>query len=181
MIAMQYRFLLPADYDMGVIDRRIADKGPLLDRFPGLAFKAYLSARKGEPGPENLYAPFYVWRTTEGLDAFVSGAGFAAVSGAFGWPSVRTWVCWRALQAPDIAMAAHASLETAEIRPHAALAELRERECAEAQRDLDDGALAAVAAFEPTRWTRIRFRLWREAPKADGEIYRVGHVSLGAP
>lgn len=47
MIAMQYSFTLPADYDMSIIDRRIRDKGPLLDGFPNLGFKAYLSARKG--------------------------------------------------------------------------------------------------------------------------------------
>ncbi|MGO6908064.1 DUF4865 family protein, partial [Rhizobium ruizarguesonis] len=46
MITMQYSFTLPADYDMSIIDRRIRDKGPLLDGFPNLGFKAYLSARK---------------------------------------------------------------------------------------------------------------------------------------
>ncbi len=70
MIAMQYSFTLPADYDMSVIDRRIADKGPLLDGFPGLKFKAYLVARRGEHGLENLYAPFYVWSEDEGLGNF---------------------------------------------------------------------------------------------------------------
>jgi hypothetical protein len=34
MIAMQYSFVLLADYDMAIIDRRIRDKGPLLDGFP---------------------------------------------------------------------------------------------------------------------------------------------------
>ena len=46
MIAMQYSLTLPADYDMAIIDRRIRDKGALLDGFPRLRFKAYLSARK---------------------------------------------------------------------------------------------------------------------------------------
>ncbi len=27
MIAMQYSFTLPADYDMSIVDRRIRDKG----------------------------------------------------------------------------------------------------------------------------------------------------------
>ena len=31
MIATQYRFPLPADYDMAIIDRRIADRGHLTD------------------------------------------------------------------------------------------------------------------------------------------------------
>ena len=35
MIAMQYSFVLPADYDMAIIDRRIREKGPLLDGFRG--------------------------------------------------------------------------------------------------------------------------------------------------
>ena len=63
MIAMQYSFTLPADYDMGIIDRRIRDRGPGTDGLPHLGFKAYLSARKGEFGSaENLYAPFYLWQ-----------------------------------------------------------------------------------------------------------------------
>lgn len=59
MMAMQYSFTLPADYDMEIIDRRIRDKGPAMDGFLHLGFKAFLSARRGESGSrENLYAPF---------------------------------------------------------------------------------------------------------------------------
>ena len=92
MIAMQYRFPLPADYDMAVIDRRIADRSHLTDGFPGLLFKAYLAARKAGPGRDNAYAPFYVWNTVEGMHAFLNGTGFAGVSDAFGRPSVATWL-----------------------------------------------------------------------------------------
>jgi len=47
---------------------------------------------------------------------------------------------------------------------------------------MESGALAAVAGFEPTTWTRVRFRLWRAPPeRRDGvALYDVGHVSLGA-
>ena len=48
MIAMQYGIGLPADYDMGIIRRRTADKGHLLDDFDGLVFKAYLHASRGD-------------------------------------------------------------------------------------------------------------------------------------
>src|SRR5699024_8559939 len=64
MIAMQYSIGLPADYDMAIIRRRIADKGHLMDDCPGLAFKAYLYAARDDAGlhaPDNLYAPFYLW------------------------------------------------------------------------------------------------------------------------
>jgi hypothetical protein len=123
MIAMQYSFSLPADYDMAIVDRRIADKGPLLDNFSKLKFKAYLTARKdGEAGgDENLYAPFYVWDEDEGLSNFVCGEGFAAVSQAFGWPQIRTWIVWRASVAREIAKARFATREILAIPPHAAL------------------------------------------------------------
>jgi hypothetical protein len=37
MIAMQYSLVLPADYDMAIIGRRIAERGHLTDGLPGLA------------------------------------------------------------------------------------------------------------------------------------------------
>ena len=44
MIPMKNSFILPADYDMGIIDRRIRDRGQGTDGLPHLGFKAYLSA-----------------------------------------------------------------------------------------------------------------------------------------
>jgi hypothetical protein len=181
MIAMQYSFALPADYDMAIVDRRIAQKGSFTDNFPGLNFKAYLVARRGEDGAENLYAPFYVWRRDEGLSDFLCGQGFEGVSDAFGWPSVRTWIVWRAALNSALEDAAFASREIFAIGAHADLGDLRRRESAEADADVAAGALASVVAFEPTTWTRVRFRLWRERPGSAppaAQVYRVGHMSL---
>jgi hypothetical protein len=183
MIAMQYSFTLPADYDMAIIDRRIVDKGPLLDNFPKLKFKAYLTARKGDnaSGGENLYAPFYVWAEDDGLSNFVCGEGFAAVSQAFGWPQVKTWIVWRASVAQEIMKARFATREILATAPYAPLRDLRERESEEEARDVEQGgALASVAGFEPTSWTRVRFRLWADRPSlggADVATYSVGHLS----
>lgn len=184
MIAMQYAFILPADYDMTVIDRRIRDRGPLLDGFPKLRFKAYLSARKRDDGftsADNLYAPFYLWDEPSGLDAFLGGPGFAAVSRDFGWPSVKTWIVWHAALGADLAAARYASREIRPIASHTDLAALRRSAEADADAALDDGALAAVAGFDPTGWTEVRFRLWRALPPRVAEtaqVYAVGHMSL---
>ncbi|MGO8656848.1 DUF4865 domain-containing protein, partial [Rhizobium ruizarguesonis] len=45
------------------------------------------------------------------------------------------------------------------------------------------GALASVSGFEPTTWTRVRFRLRREIPEIGEhtQAYRVGHLSLPQP
>ncbi|MDL2399253.1 DUF4865 family protein [Rhizobium mayense] len=186
MIAMQYSFTLPADYDMAIIHRRIRDKGPMLDNFPGLKFKAYLTARKGggaTESRENLYAPFYVWEKDEGLSNFICGPGFVGLTDSFGWPRVRTWVVWRAEISPDIHHARFATREIVQTEPYAPLAEIRERESDAAASDIARGeVLASVAAFEPTSWTRVRFRLRADLPKSilrpGVQAYDVGHLSL---
>jgi hypothetical protein len=188
MLAMQYGFTLPADYDMTVIRRRIADKGHLLDGFPGLAFKAYLYASRDDrelPSRDNLYAPFYLWRDVEGINAFLGGAGFAALARDFGRPAVRTWIPWHAERADDLRGAACATRELAAIPAHADLGTLHEVEAAAARQDRAAGALAAIGAYDPTGWTLLRLRLWpslRPGPaREDQQLYRVGHVSQTGP
>ena len=181
MIAMQYGFTLPADYDMSIIDRRIRDKGPLLDGFPRLVFKAYLAARKEDDGfqsAENLYAPFYLWDEPEGIDSFLSSPGFAALTRDFGWPSVQTWLVWHAEFGADLRATRYASREIAPIAPYSNLAETRDTAVAEARSRT--GALATVVGFDPTGWKQIRFSLWAELPEiAHGaQLYTVGHIAL---
>jgi uncharacterized protein DUF4865 len=184
MITMQYRISLPADYDMDIIRRRIAERGHLTDDFPHLSFKAYLYAdRTHTPtaGRENLYAPFYLWHNTEGMNAFLGGAGFAGVVESFGRPVVRTWSVWRAETAPDLSIATHATQEIVPIATLATLDAVREAENSGVQADLDRGALAAISAYNPTTWTLLRFRLWHAATSRpagdDVDVYDVGHVS----
>lgn len=185
MIAMQYSFILPADYDMAIIDRRIAEKGHLLDNYPHLRFKAYLSARRMDVtrSRDNLYAPFYLWDDVEGLNNFLGGDGFAGVSDAFGRPQVKSWFVWQAFVSPDVSQAAFA---TREVLPADTTVPLGERRKQESERVLRDGEhkriLASVAGFEPYSWTVVRFRLWGPDAPGQGEeaaqMYRVGHMSL---
>lgn len=183
MIAMQYSFVLPADYNMSIIDRRIADKGHLTDGLPGLIFKAYLSARKEEWGPHNCYAPFYLWASTAGMNEFLSGPGFAALTHSFGWPSVKTWSVWGKEVSRSVAEARVARREIIPIHPYASLAEIRTQEARQAKELVHvHGALAAVAGFEPTTWSLVRFELWDDLPpessSPDVTYYDVGHVSM---
>lgn len=182
MIAMQYSFVLPADYDMSIIDRRIADKGHMTDGLPGLVCKAYLSTRKAEQGPHNSYAPFYLWASADGMNDFLSGPGFVALTQSFGWPAVKVWSVWAAELTGSIANARGARREVVPIQPYAPLAELRARESRLARELVEKhGALAAVAGFEPTTWSLVRFQLWEDpspTSTADSELYAVGHVSM---
>ncbi|USX26568.1 DUF4865 family protein [Oxalobacteraceae bacterium OTU3CINTB1] len=180
MIAMQYSFALPADYDMAIVRTRIATKGPLLDDLPGLVFKAYLYAEHGESA-ENLYAPFYLWRDEESMHGFLNGPGFAGVARAFGWPSVRTWTPWHADVDADVRAARHATRSVHQIALYSDLATLRKQEEQWARDARERGALAVVIGFEPAAWTIVRFCLWRDAQPTDvtpaAQHYRVGHMS----
>jgi hypothetical protein len=179
MIAMQYSFVLPADYDMAIIDRRIAERGRFTDCFPGLRFKAYLSSRKQADG-ENRYAPFYLWESPEAMNMFLTGPGFEAVSQSFGWPSVQSWIVWHAELTPRLHAARFATRELLPVLPYAGLAEMQAAEARRAERALKEhGALASVAAFEPGSWTLVQFALWEHDPGvATGcDRYEVGHVS----
>lgn len=183
MIAMHYGFTLPA-YDMAIIRRRIAEKGHLLDDFPGLCFKAYLHADRNDaslPSQENLYASFHLWHDSESMNSFLAGAGFAALTQSFGWPPVRTWAVWKAEVATDLSATVCATRELHPIPTYTALDALRRAETEAVQVDAADGALAGVSAFDPANWTVLRLRLWGE-PRPDlagdnHQLYRVGHVS----
>jgi len=179
VIAMQYSFTLPADYDMAIIDRRIADKGHMLDHFD--AASATYGASSGllpgmRPGDGAIY---YVWRDSAAMQRFLGSEGFANLAKAFGWPSIRVWPVWDAYLSPEARHARFASRDIRPIAPYAALDAEREASRESLQHDIERGALAAVSAFEPTTWTRVAFRLWDEARTAPhaGQWYAVGHVS----
>ena len=186
MIAMQYSFALPADYDMSIIDRRIREKGHFLDNHAPLAFKAYLTARKDDPvthSRENLYAPFYLWRDCEGMRDFISCAGFVGLVNSFGWPSVHSYPAISCTEnGGDLSLAKFASREIVPITPFSDLETLRRIECELASLAVkEDLALLALSAFEPTTWTLVRFRIWSNSKSlsnaANIQAYNVQHVS----
>jgi hypothetical protein len=126
MIGMQYSFVLPGDYDMRIIDRRISERGRLIDEFPNLLFKAYLSARKSGAASENLYAPIYVWERSEGLNDFICGPNFVGLVQSFGWPTVKQWSVWNCRISDRIKSAEYATREIIPITPYTDLVKLRQ-------------------------------------------------------
>lgn len=188
MLAMQYNFTLPADYDMSIIRQRIAAKGSLTDDFPGLVFKAYLYGSRDQRrrnARENLYAPFYLWKSNEGMNKFLGGAGFVALTQSFGWPSVKTWSAWPASLSERLAAATCATREIVPIEPHSPLADLQKAETETLWEDMDTrDALGAVSGFEPTTWTMVRIRLWTEWHERFDRTglltYDIGHLSIPA-
>jgi len=172
MIAMQYSFTLPADYDMGIVIRRIEENGHKLDGFPGLVFKAYLYALRGEQGAENRYAPFYLWQDSAAMRRFLCSPGFAALTAAFGWPAIDLWPL---LHMPDLQLLRQcrwASRRINSILPHSDLPGV----C------LPAPASHQLTAWNPASWQHLRMTFSSEeiAQSAEAEQrYRIGYLSFG--
>lgn len=177
MLAMQYSFTLPADYDMTIIERRIADNGHRLDGYPGLLFKTYLYARKADAvteSQENVYAPFYLWQDAASMNHFLLSAGFEAVTRAFGWPEVKVYPVLAATLSQHLDKAKFASRQLSPIKPYGSLNAFSEA-------PLLSGSLAQILAWDTATWQRIRLSLWQSAPEKGDLLqqdYQIGHISL---
>ena len=187
MLAMQYRFVLPADYDMEIIRRRIHERGHLLDGFPCLEWKAYLWSEKDaqRPGAVNAYAPLYLWQDNAGLNEFLSGPGFLGLCADFGRPQVDIWSVWHCLDSQAVHAAAVCYQQTQAIAPGQSLGVLRQQEHELAAALVEQGALSVLSAYDPQHWRMLRVSLWSEAQdcmRADEhrDCYRVGYVAMKA-
>ncbi|MFE4452165.1 DUF4865 family protein [Streptomyces sp. NPDC056796] len=180
MHAMQYEITLPADYDMGIIRRRVATRGHLLDAFPGLGLKAYLVRERGGASPVNQYAPLYLWSAPEGMNSFLRGPGFQGVVDDFGRPAVRHWagLSYRegaASGAPPRTAVRHRERIADTVRPAAAVEAALEEGRVTAGAP---GAVATALAVDPHHWELLHFSLWEdEPPRVPGDRYEVLHVS----
>jgi len=188
MLAMQYSFPLPADYDMSIIRARIENKGHLMDGFPLLKLKAYLHANRDQNYQfvhENLYAPFYLWDNPDGMNSFLASNGFTGLVSSFGWPSIKIWSVWASEFQPTLEGTLYATREIIQIQPHTRLADLQKAETERVRTDVDNnGAMGAVVGFEPVTWTLMRFRLWaqyrEDFDREAIQVYTVGHLSTYA-
>lgn len=180
MHAMQYEITLPADYDMDVIRTRVATRGSALDAFPGLGLKAYCVRERGVDGsPVNQYAPFYLWRTAEGMNSFLWGPGFRGLSGDFGRPVVQHWA-GLAFERGAAATATAAAKRTWRLPTDADPAEEIDRALADLERRKDHPEVHATAlAIDPRHWELLHFTVWStpDAAPADEVRYRVPHLS----
>jgi uncharacterized protein DUF4865 len=187
MIANQYQIVLPADYDMSIIRRRVSAKGSTFDGWPDLLFKAFLISERSEGAPVNQYSPFYMWNDTGGLWTFLAGAGFDGITTSFGRPRVLTWLPWAVELSPDLRREeVRAAIREDNTLPLAAdLPALRRSQLEESRAALadDPGIAAQVAAVNTETWTSIRFTLRYDRPSTpppDAHVYEVLHLSGAA-
>lgn len=184
MLAMQYRFILPADYDMAIIRQRIHDRGHLLDGFPHLEWKAYLWSLqdKQHQGSVNTYAPLYLWQDNAGINQFLASSGFRALCEDFGRPQIDIWSVWDCTGSQAMP-AAICYQQTQAIAPGTSLAALRQQEQEQAARLHQQGALSVLSAYDPQQWRTLRMSAWRDEQdfmqqQILSERYQIGYVAM---
>lgn len=175
---MQYELTLPADYDMGIIRRRVADRGASTDDFAGLGLKAYLVRERAKGSAVNQYAPCYLWHDIGAMSRFlVGGGGFHNIVRDFGRPRVRHWTGIALFRGRgEIPRSASRELTELPEDTDAAVDEAVDEAVTELREKAHSGAVhTAALAFDPRTWQLMRFVLWTDT--APGR-YEVLHTSM---
>ncbi|MEF2978660.1 DUF4865 family protein [Subtercola sp. YIM 133946] len=180
MLAMQYQITLPADYDMGVIRTRVAERGHALDQYPGLGLKAYLVREAGVRGSSvNQYAPFYLWNAPLAAGTFLwGGDGFGAIVRDFGRPVAQTWVGAGFARGPAVEGSPTVALRSVihvadDVDPQPLVA--ARVDALPALLELP-GLHSVAVAVDPRTWQLVQFSLWVGEP---GGVQHSGDAAPG--
>ncbi|MEU1272166.1 DUF4865 family protein [Streptomyces sp. NPDC005799] len=184
VLTAHYSIPLPADYDMSVIARRVADRSAPWDRRTGLLLKAFCVTDAGDGG-HNSYAPFYVWAAPHEFAGFLTGAEYAGLCAAFGPVPVRTGTVLHC--GLGSGPAGHLVVATEPLGP---VSDLRDTVRAETERHhavlADPAVHSHVVDLDPATMTLTRRTLLHAGsdapvPKSGERVLRVLHLSQPQP
>lgn len=178
MIASQYKIILPGNYDMNIIRKRVEDNGHKTDGFYGLKFKLYLITEKGvHNNIQNSYSPLYLWRDSEGLSKFLFEGFYDNIIGSFGWQKVNIGVPLVDTTTQRISESKFLLEIQGDIEPQESLNGLRNRI---EQSLIKIEHAEYVIVYHPEKWTYQVFYFLDDSSriKTDkGVIYEILHIS----
>lgn len=175
MQAMQYRIVLPADYDMEIIKKRVQDNGHKTDRFKDLLFKAYLITEKERDNYENSYCPLYVWKKTDGMTKFIFEGFFDNIIDSFGWQNIEIGITSNINLAPDFSKSKYVIEEYNDIHEQSSLKEMK------VKFEYQEKALGQVTVYNPEKWKYVTFNFFENKPNninSNQKLYSILHLSL---
>jgi hypothetical protein len=180
MFIVHYGHRLPANYDVGLIRKRAAERGHLFDAIPELHFKGFLLRERGQHGAiSSEYSSLYLWRRDEGFRDFLVEGRYKSVTDSFGRAAIETRVALDARrgdgrmarfaykQELDIALDADlTSVFAAEIERNGALART-------------PGTVVAAVGVDVQNWrvTRILFSEQEPGDAKAGVAYQVLYLA----
>ncbi|MGE6256318.1 DUF4865 family protein [Heyndrickxia sporothermodurans] len=174
MIGMQYKVLLPKDYDMGIIRKRVQENGHKTNGFPGLNFKAYLITEEEEK--ENLYnsyAPLYIWNNYQGMNKFIFEGFYDNILKSFGWQQINIGVPLSIDLGKDFNKSKYVVEYAGTIPESKSLTETPFNPINQYVKD-EEKSLGNLLVYNPDKWGYSQFSFYQEKPKID----LAGHLTL---
>lgn len=178
MISMQYKIVLPSDYDMDIIKSRVKNNGYKTDGFEDLKFKIYLITEKGvNKNLQNSYCPLYFWKGSGGLNKFIFNGFYDNIINSFGWQKINIGIPLIDRTTPKIKDSKYVFEIIREIQPQESLNNLKDK----IEKNIINIENAEyVVIYNPDKWKYHVFYFVNELSKLnleEGTIYNILHIS----
>ncbi|EJR55955.1 hypothetical protein IIM_01047 [Bacillus cereus VD107] len=181
MIGMQYKVILPKDYDIGIIRQRVKNNGYKTDDFQDLKFKAYLITEAGEN--ENLfncYAPLYIWNNHEGMNRFIFDGYYDNILDSFGWQQINIGVPLVVNLSDDFQKSRYVVEYAGSISQSKSLIGTQFNTVHQNAQDTEKN-LGNILVYNPDKWGYSQFSFYEENPEINAmngiTIYEILHIS----
>jgi hypothetical protein len=180
MLIAYYTHRLPADYDIGIIRRRVRERGPVWDHAPDLYFKAFLLRESGAHGAiAHSYSSLYLWRHDHAFQAFLMAGNYQIVTDSFGRAPLRMRLVLHARRGAAL-NARFAQVEESDIAPDTDLTRTLADEVARNHNAANrPGVVVSVVGVDTERWRIIRVVLSDKGPEDShsATVYQVLHLA----
>ncbi len=175
MIAMQYKIVLPSDYNMEILRERVRNNGFKTNGFDDLVFKCYLIQEKGLDCFENTYAPLYLWKDSNGMNKFLFDGYYDNIIGSFGWQNVCIGIPLLLEQTDAFGKSNYVIEAKHEISPAATLMDIKKG-------ILDfpvqhKNLTCKLCMYNPDKWQYSVFSFYEQRPDTNANIYQILHIS----
>ncbi|WP_075981828.1 DUF4865 family protein [Bacillus massilinigeriensis] len=181
MIGMQYKIVLPRDYDMEIIRKRVQANGHKTDGFPGLHFKAYLITEAGKNGNlYNCYAPLYIWKESQGMNQFIFEGFYDNILDSFGWQQINIGVPFSMNLDKDFHKSRYVVEYAGNIPESKSLVNPLFQTGHHFVKKAE-GSLGDLLVYNPDKWGYSQFSFYQEKPTIESiehlTVYEILHVS----
>lgn len=177
MNAMQYKVILPDDYDMSLIRNRVKENGAKTDNFSGLLFKAYLISEKAQGAVSNSYSPLYVWKNSKGMNRFIFEGFYDNIIRDFGWQSIQIGIPLTVELGNIFADASYLLEHNVAIPEQLSLKDIPSQ-LSEKSELLLQNNVGKLIVYNPDKWQASSFTFYTEKPKQNHPaLYEILHVS----
>ena len=178
MIATQYKIILPHDYDMNIIKKRVKNNGYKIDGFEDLKFKLYLITEKGENNNlQNSYCPLYIWKDSKGLNKFLFDGFYDNIINSFGWQQVNIGIPLIDTTTCNLKDMKYIFEITKEISPQESLKNLKDK----IEKDMPNfDNTEYIVIYNPDKWKYSIVYFIDDLSKVKSEkgiVYNILHIS----